>query len=223
MSKTTLLGTTLAVALAVVPGLASAAQTSNANAANATIPSNHTAANTQLYGSVGNGSYTGDQMPIKGNGNNNAQNPANANNMRPSKLNSDLADNGDARASKVIGTTVYNDKDQKLGSVNDILIGSNGVFAVISTNKQKVAVPFKDLVFGNSRAKGDDKLVLPNTTQAQLNTDPVIHYNETNYASNGNGNNSGRRFVGPGTDTNPGTSNGRMTNTVTPANGGNRG
>ncbi len=102
----------------------------------------------------------------------------------------------DARAGKVIGTNVYNAQDQKLGSVDDVLIGSNGVWAIISTNDHKVAVPFQKLQFGNANANSDDKLVLPDTDQAQLNNDPAFHYNASNYASNNPG--SGSNNGGPG-------------------------
>ena len=95
------------------------------------------------------------------------------------------------RASKFIGTTIHDDHDQNIGSVSDVLIGRNGVWAIVSTNNKKVAVPFQNFVLGDSNARGDDKLVLPTATQAQLNTLPVFHYNETNYPNNGNGNGNG--------------------------------
>jgi hypothetical protein len=91
---------------------------------------------------------------------------------------------------KVIGTTVYNEQNQKLGSVDEVLIGRNGVFAVISTDKQKVAVPFQVFVFGDSSKDGHDKMVLPNATQAQLNSMPPFYYDATSYANNNNSNNN---------------------------------
>ena len=139
------------------------------------------------YANVGMGSYTATQQYITG-GNNNGgggnaggggnivgNNNSNNNNWRPSQRNPLLADNADARASKVIGTSVYNSQNQKLGSVDDILLGTNGVFAVISTNNKQVAVPFGDLMFGNATNQGDEKLVMPEETQARLNTLPVFH------------------------------------------------
>lgn len=153
------------------------------------------------YANVGMGGYTATQDYIRngnnGNNNNNANN-GNNNNWRPSQRNHDLADNGDARASKVIGTSVYNTNNQKLGNVNDVLIGQNGVFAVIKTNNKQVAVPFNELQFGDAQNQGNDRVVLPNKTQAQLNTQPVFHYNETNYqgvnGTNGGGGNNGGIF-----------------------------
>jgi ribosomal 30S subunit maturation factor RimM len=155
------------------------------------------------YANVGLGGYTADQMFIttgnNNNNNNNNGNNGNNNNWRPSQRNPVLADNGDVRASKMVGTDVYNADNKKLGSINDILIGKNGVWAVISTNNKKVAVHFDQLEFGNAVNNGNDKIVLPNETEAKLNTLPAFHYNVTNYQNvnndggpaNANGNNNG--------------------------------
>ena len=174
----------------------------NGNANNFRLQNQVPRESEMIYGNIGSGGYSGMPMPIPtNNNNNNAGNNNNggwfgnngnngnnnASNMRPSQRNPLLADNGDARASKVVGTTVFNRNSQNLGNVNDVLIGRNGVWAIIATNNKKVAVPFRDLIFGDSNVKGNDKLVLPNVTQAQLNTLPVFHYNVTNYPNNGNG------------------------------------
>ncbi len=42
----------------------------------------------------------------------------------PSQRNPLLADNGDVRISKLIGSTIYNKDDQKVGSVDDVLAGT---------------------------------------------------------------------------------------------------
>ncbi|MBV8612734.1 MAG: PRC-barrel domain-containing protein [Acetobacteraceae bacterium] len=138
------------------------------------------------YANVGMGSYTADQQYItggnnNGGGGNNAGGNNNNNNWRPSQRNPLLADNADARASKVIGTSVYNAQNQKLGSIDDILLGTNGVFAVISTNNKQVAVPFGDLMFGNANNQSDEKVVMPQETQERLNTLPYFRYDVTNY------------------------------------------
>lgn len=161
----------------------------------------------QAYSEIGQGGFSGQAMPIRngnngngggngggwfggnnggnGNGNNNAS-------MRPSQRNNLLADNGDVRASHMIGTSVFNDRNNNLGTIKDVLIGRNGVWAVVATNNKKVAVPFQDFVFGNANANGNDKLVLPQVTQAELNRQPVFHYHLNNYAGyNGNGGNNG--------------------------------
>ncbi len=161
MSKCYLAGTVLTAALMAAPGLAMA-QNNNGN----------TAGWNSNVGNIGYGGYSGTPTPLPNNNNNNNNN---ASNQRPSQRNPLLADNGDVRASKFIGTTIHDDHDQNIGSVSDVLIGRNGVWAIVSTNNKKVAVPFQNFVLGDSNARGDDKLVLPTATQAQLNTLPVFH------------------------------------------------
>ncbi len=163
------------------------------------------------YANVGFGSYSAEQTYItnnngnnggNGGGNNGGNNANNNNNWRPAQRNPVLADNGDARASKVVGTAVYNANNQKLGSIDDILIGTNGVWAVISTNNKQVAVKFGDLMFGNASNMGDDKIVIPQETQARLNTLPAFHYDVTNYqgvnANNFGANNFAANAGAPG-------------------------
>lgn len=239
MTKCYLASTILATALMAAPGFAMA-QNNNGNWGNGsnTTSWNHNVGNSNTgfnsannfnngtaYGNLGQGGYTAMAMPIRNNNNNHVNNAAN---QRPSQRNPLLADNGDVRASKFIGTTIHNDRDQNIGSVDDILIGRNGVWAIVSTNNKKVAVPFQNFVLGDSNAQGDNKLVLPNTTQAQLNTLPVVHYDETNYANNGNGNggwfnnNRNNNAYDNGNNNNPGLfGNGTVRNNN--GNNGNRG
>lgn len=131
---------------------------------------------------IGMGGYTADQYYITKNNNGHPVNNNNNNaDLRPSQRNPILADNGSIRASKMIGTDIYNANDQKLGSVDDILIGTHGLFAVVSTNQKKVAVPLDRFKVGDAKNEGDDKLVLPNETQAKLNTQYEVHYDASNY------------------------------------------
>jgi PRC-barrel domain len=203
MSKVTLLGAAgLAVTLMAVPVYAQNAGGGGAGAGDNNLSTGggaggvgggagdtNTVVGGGKYANVGMGSYMADQQYItSGNNNNGGSGNAgggntggNNNNWRPSQRNPLLADNADARASKVIGTSVYNSQNQKLGSVDDILLGTNGVFAVISTNNKQVAVPFGDLMFGNATNQGDEKLVMPQETQERLNTLPYFRYNITNY------------------------------------------
>ncbi|HSU07093.1 MAG TPA: PRC-barrel domain-containing protein [Acetobacteraceae bacterium] len=184
MTRISLSGAAVTAMLLAAPGLALAANSGNNN-----NNDNNTTAAT-AYGSVGSGGYTGTAMPIPSNNGNNNNNNGNNGNKRPSQRNPTLADNGDARASKVIGTDVYNNQNQKIGSIDDVLIGRNGVWAVISTDKQKVAVPFQHFVFGDANRNGNDKLVLPGATQARLDSMPAFNYDATNYANNNNNNNT---------------------------------
>jgi sporulation protein YlmC with PRC-barrel domain len=49
--------------------------------------------------------------------------PANA--TSPSQRNTVLTDSGDVRASKLVGAAVYNDRDEKIGSVDDLVLGKD--------------------------------------------------------------------------------------------------
>ncbi|MEO8713669.1 MAG: PRC-barrel domain-containing protein [Acetobacteraceae bacterium] len=216
MNRMKLLGAAgLAASVLAAPAFAAttpapaASPSAPAAAASTAAPST---TSTSMYARVGQGGYMADQRYIQDGNNNNGNNnnttarDTNDSNARPSQRNPDLADNGSARASKVIGTDVYNTDNQKLGSVNDILLGKSGVFAVISTNQKKVAVPFDSLKFGNSSNEANDKLVLPNETQAKLNTQYEFHYNEANYQAwkashkndNGRANNKNNNAKGNG-------------------------
>jgi len=151
---------------------------------------NNNTADNAAYSHIGQGGVTGTAMPIANK--DDANNTTNSDITRPSRRNPLLADNGDVRLDKMSGTTVYNDQDQKLGSIDGVVAGRNGVWAIVSTDDQNrtVAVPLKDFVFGNYQANGDDELVLPHYTTAKLNGLPVFNYDASKYA-NGNGNNNG--------------------------------
>lgn len=84
------------------------------------------------------------------------------------------------RASKLIGATVVNDKNQTIGHVNDLVITPTRqvLFAVLSVggflgiNSRLVAVPFSSLEINDK----DRKLVLPGATKAALSHLPAFHY-----------------------------------------------
>jgi hypothetical protein len=103
----------------------------------------------------------------------------------PSQRNPLLADNGEVRISKLIGSTIYNQDDQKVGSVNEVLAGQNGQLqVVVSTNNKKTLVPWDRLVFGDAKLNSDNKVLMPNATQAQLDKMQAFNFQNTN--SNGN-------------------------------------
>jgi sporulation protein YlmC with PRC-barrel domain len=64
---------------------------------------------------------------------------------------------GNWRASKVVGLSVYNDKNESLGSINDLLTDKNGkIVAVVigvggflGVGEQLVAIPFEKVKFVN--------------------------------------------------------------------------
>jgi len=96
---------------------------------------------------------------------------------QPSQRNPILADNGQVRMSKLVGTDVYNDHDQKLGSVDDVLMGQNGQPDVIMKVKGKlVQVPWSRLQFGNAKENSDNKVIYPGATQDALNGEPEFQY-----------------------------------------------
>jgi sporulation protein YlmC with PRC-barrel domain len=65
--------------------------------------------------------------------------------------------NGDWRASKVVGLSVYNDKNESLGTINDLLMDRNGnikaavlgVGGFLGVGEHLVAVPFDKIKFVN--------------------------------------------------------------------------
>lgn len=99
----------------------------------------------------------------------------------PSQRNPVLADNGDVRMSKLIGTDVYNTHDQKLGSVDDVLMSNTGQPDVImKVNGNLYQVPWTKLQFGNAKNNGDNKVIMPDTTQNAFANQPQFHYHANN-------------------------------------------
>lgn len=87
-------------------------------------------------------------------------------------------DNG-WRASKVIGSAVYNEQNQKVGSVDDLILTPSDkvVVAVISVGgflgigSKLVVVPFDKLHFGT-----DNKVTMAGATKESLNAMPGFSY-----------------------------------------------
>jgi hypothetical protein len=84
------------------------------------------------------------------------------------------------RASKLIGASVVNDKDEKIGNVDDLIITPTDrvLFAVISVggflgiNGRLVAVPYSSLTIDD---KGR-KVVLPGASKDAVSKLPAFHY-----------------------------------------------
>lgn len=95
---------------------------------------------------------------------------------------------GAVRASKVIGSTVYNDKDEKVGSIDDILLGSDNkpaqvvlsVGGFLGLGAKLVEVPYDKLQFGNTAASSDNRVKMPGATK-----DSLTSMSSFSYASNG--------------------------------------
>jgi sporulation protein YlmC with PRC-barrel domain len=79
-----------------------------------------------------------------------------ANNMAPAAA-SDSSFQGDWRTSKVVGLNVYNDNNENVGSINDLLTDKSGnikaavisVGGVLGVGARLVAVPFDKIKFAN--------------------------------------------------------------------------
>jgi hypothetical protein len=90
---------------------------------------------------------------------------------------------GEARASKVIGSSVYNDHDEKVGSIDDLLIDKDGKMNVVLSvggflgmGTKYVEVPYADLTFGNTQRDSDNRVVLKGATKESLKTQPSYNY-----------------------------------------------
>lgn len=101
----------------------------------------------------------------------------------PSKRNATMTDNGGMRASKIIGSSVYNDHDQKVGSIDDLVIGAdktlNAVVSVggfLGMGSKMVEVPFDKLQFGNEKGSSDNRVVMPGVTKDSLTSMPEYHF-----------------------------------------------
>jgi sporulation protein YlmC with PRC-barrel domain len=78
-------------------------------------------------------------------------------NMTPPSAASNSSFQGDWRASKLVGLSVYNDNNENLGSINDLLTDKNGkiqgvvigVGGFLGVGSHLVAVPFEKIKFVN--------------------------------------------------------------------------
>jgi sporulation protein YlmC with PRC-barrel domain len=83
------------------------------------------------------------------------------------------------RVSKVVGASVYNDQNQSIGSIDDVLMSDNdhkadmavlSVGGFLGMGSKLVSVPFDQLKIQN------DKIVMPGATKASLEGMPDYHY-----------------------------------------------
>ena len=101
----------------------------------------------------------------------------------PSARNPVMTDHGTMRTSKIVGSSVYNDKDEKIGSIDDLIIDKdNQVSAVVSVGGflgmggKMVKVPFDKLRFGNVKESRDNRVVMPGVTKDALTSMPDYQY-----------------------------------------------
>lgn len=84
------------------------------------------------------------------------------------------------RASRMIGTAVLNDKNEKIGTVDDLIVSPNDrvLFAVLSVggflgiNRRLIAVPYSELKVDSEGRK----IILPGATKNALSNLPEFHY-----------------------------------------------
>jgi sporulation protein YlmC with PRC-barrel domain len=114
---------------------------------------------------------------------NTAGSPTGSGYNSPSARNTVMTDNGGMRTSKIVGSNVYNDKNEKIGSIDDLVIGSDhSIHAVLSVggflgmDAKLVAVPFDKLQFGNTKDSSNNRVVLPGTTKQELTSMPDYHF-----------------------------------------------
>ncbi|WP_428537606.1 PRC-barrel domain-containing protein [Rhodopila sp.] len=89
---------------------------------------------------------------------------------------------GGLRASRLIGSAVYNDQNEKVGSVDDLIVkeGDRIVMAVVSVGgflgigNKLVAVPYQQLHIENSQA--GTKVTMPGASKDALNAMPTFTY-----------------------------------------------
>jgi len=100
-----------------------------------------------------------------------------------SQRNPVMTDDGGMRTSKIVGSSVYNDQNTKIGSIDDLVIGSDhSIHAVLSVggflgmDAKLVEVPFNKLQFGNTKSSSANRVVLPGTTKQQLTSMPGYHF-----------------------------------------------
>jgi sporulation protein YlmC with PRC-barrel domain len=103
----------------------------------------------------------------------------------PSQRNTTLTDIGNVRASKLIGAAVYNDHNEKVGSVDDLVLGKDNkaddvivsVGGFLGMGTKLVSVPYTQLQLGDTKnASSDNKVVMPGATKESLKAQPEFHY-----------------------------------------------
>lgn len=83
------------------------------------------------------------------------------------------------RVSQIIGARVYNDRNEAIGEVDDLLLTGNSPTAIISVGgflglgARLVAVPLTDLQWNSER----ERMMLPGATKEQLQNRPAFDYN----------------------------------------------
>jgi sporulation protein YlmC with PRC-barrel domain len=93
-------------------------------------------------------------------------------NMAPAAASDTSSFQGNWRASKVVGLSVYNDANESLGSINDLLTDKNGnikaviigVGGFLGVGEHLVAIPFEKVKFVNEPVAYTGAAAGPNAT-----------------------------------------------------------
>ncbi len=88
----------------------------------------------------------------------------------------------DWRSSKVVGLNVYNAKNEKIGDINDLIIGSNGsithavvgVGGFLGMGEKNVAIPFSSVKM--SRDKDGKPTAMVDSTKEVLQSAPAYKF-----------------------------------------------
>jgi PRC-barrel domain len=109
--------------------------------------------------------------------------PAGSGYNSPSARNTVMTDNDSIRVSKIVGSSVYNDHNEKIGSIDDLVIGSDhSLHAVLSVGgflgmgSKMVEIAFEKFEFGNTEGGSDNRVVLPDSTKEELTSMPDFQY-----------------------------------------------
>ena len=111
-----------------------------------------------------------------------AQTPS-VNASSTSARNAVTTDSSGIRVTKIVGSPVYNDHDEKIGSVDDLLVGNDHSLHVILSvggflgiGSKMVEVPYDKLRFGNAAGNTDNRIVLPGSSKQDLTSMPDFEY-----------------------------------------------
>jgi sporulation protein YlmC with PRC-barrel domain len=109
--------------------------------------------------------------------------PSDLTNTNSSLHNPIMTQAGEARATKLIGSPVYNDRGDKVGSIDDLVIDKGGNLSAIlsvggflGVGSKYVQVPYANLTFDNVRKNNDNRVILSGATKESLLSTPGYNY-----------------------------------------------
>jgi sporulation protein YlmC with PRC-barrel domain len=101
----------------------------------------------------------------------------------PSARDTSVSATGGMRASQLVGSSVYNDHNEKIGRIDDLIIGSSQTLAVVVSvggflglGSKMVGVPFDKLQFSTISDSSDSRVVMPGASKHSLIEMPAYQY-----------------------------------------------